>query len=207
MTETNLLARHRAVMPAWLTLYYDEPIEIVSGQGRRVFDANGNAYLDFFAGILTNAIGYGIDEISDAVRAQIDTGVLHTSTLYLIRRQVELAERIAQLSGIRDAKVFFTNSGSEANDTALMLATQQRRSHQVLALRNSMPGVRTPRSGSPETAPGQPLPCHRSRSATCTAATVTAARSATSPTRITSPPASPIYAMSSKSRPAATSHA
>ena len=67
MTETNLLARHRAVMPAWLTLYYDEPIEIVSGHGRRVFDANGNAYLDFFAGILTNAIGYGIDEISDAV--------------------------------------------------------------------------------------------------------------------------------------------
>jgi len=140
MTETNLLARHRAVMPAWLTLYYDEPIEIVSGQGRHVFDATGNAYLDFFAGILTNAIGYGIDEISDAVRAQIDTGVLHTSTLYLIRRQVELAERIAQLSGIRDAKVFFTNSGSEANDTALMLATQHRRSHQVLALRNSYAG-------------------------------------------------------------------
>src|SRR5690242_8295764 len=140
MTETNLLARHRAVMPAWLTLYYDEPIEIVSGQGRHVFDANGNAYLDFFAGILTNAIGYGIDEISDAVRAQIDTGVLHTSTLYLIRSQVELAERIAKLSGIPDAKVFFTNSGSEANDTALMLATQFRRSNQVLAMRNSYHG-------------------------------------------------------------------
>ena len=140
MTETDLLARHRAVLPGWLTLYYDEPIEIVRGEGRRVFDANGIAYLDFFAGILTNAIGYDIAEISDALRAQIDTGVLHTSTLYLIRRQVELAERIAQLSGIDDAKVFFANSGSEANDTALMLATQYRRSHQVLALRNSYAG-------------------------------------------------------------------
>jgi 4-aminobutyrate aminotransferase len=140
MTETDLLTRHRAVMPGWLTLYYDEPIEIVRGEGRRVFDAEGTAYLDFFAGILTNAIGYDIAEISDAVRAQISTGVLHTSTLYLIRRQVELAERIARLSGMGDAKVFFTNSGSEANDTALMLATQHRRSHQVLALRNSYAG-------------------------------------------------------------------
>src|SRR5438045_9673141 len=71
MTEMNLLARHRAVMPAWLTLYYEEPIEIVRGQGRRVFDVNGNAYLDLFAGILTNAVGYDIEEISEAVRAQI----------------------------------------------------------------------------------------------------------------------------------------
>jgi 4-aminobutyrate aminotransferase len=140
MTDTDLLARHRAVMPGWLMLYYEDPIEIVRGEGRRVFDANGTAYLDFFAGILTNAIGYDIAEISDAVRAQINTGVLHTSTLYLIRRQVELAERIAHLSGIDDAKVFFTNSGSEANDTALMLATQHRRSHEVLALRNSYAG-------------------------------------------------------------------
>ncbi|GAA5155546.1 aspartate aminotransferase family protein [Amycolatopsis dongchuanensis] len=134
------MARHRAVLPQWLALYYDEPIEIVRAQGRRVTDAEGNTYLDFFAGILTNAIGYDIAEISDAIRAQLDTGVLHTSTLYLIRRQVELAERIAELSGIPEAKVFFTNSGTEANETALMLATQYRRSNQVLALRNSYHG-------------------------------------------------------------------
>ncbi|WP_431879524.1 aspartate aminotransferase family protein [Amycolatopsis sacchari] len=140
MSEAELLARHRAVLPQWLALYYDEPIEIVRAQGRRVTDAEGNTYLDFFAGILTNAIGYDIAEISDAIRAQLDTGVLHTSTLYLIRRQVELAERIAELSGIPDAKVFFTNSGTEANETALMLATQYRRSNQVLALRNSYHG-------------------------------------------------------------------
>jgi 4-aminobutyrate aminotransferase len=136
----ELLQRHRAVMPSWLTLYYDEPIEIVSGSGRHVTDASGRTYLDFFAGILTNAVGYDIAEISDAIRRQVDTGVLHTSTLYLIRNQVKLAERIARLSGIPDAKVFFTSSGTEANEAALLLATQARRSSQVLALRNSYHG-------------------------------------------------------------------
>ncbi|HJQ47885.1 MAG TPA: aspartate aminotransferase family protein [Amycolatopsis sp.] len=140
MGESELLGRHRAVMPAWLSLFYDEPIEIVRGSGRRVSDGDGRTYLDFFAGILTNAIGYGVAEVSDAIRAQVGTGVLHTSTLYLIRKQVELAEQIAALSGIPDAKVFFTNSGTEANETALMLATQYRRSNQVLALRNSYHG-------------------------------------------------------------------
>jgi len=140
MGEPRLIDRHRAVLPSWLALYYADPIEIVHAQGRRVTDANGKTYLDFFAGILTNAIGYDVAEISDAVRKQLDTGILHTSTLYLIRSQVELAEQIARLSGIPDAKVFFTNSGTEANETALMLATQYRRSHQVLAMRNSYHG-------------------------------------------------------------------
>jgi 4-aminobutyrate aminotransferase len=140
MTHAELLARHRRVLPDWLALYYEEPIEIVRGAGRRVTDAEGREYLDFFAGILTNAIGYDVAEISEAVRAQVATGVLHTSTLYLIRSQVELAEKVARLSGIPDAKVFFTNSGTEANETALLLATQYRRSNQVLALRNSYHG-------------------------------------------------------------------
>ncbi|SDZ50513.1 4-aminobutyrate aminotransferase [Saccharopolyspora shandongensis] len=136
----SLLARHRAAMPSWQALYYDEPIEIVAGEGRHVTDADGNTYLDFFAGILTNAIGYDVAEISDAIRRQVDTGILHTSTLYLIRQQVELAERIGELSGMTNPKVFFTGSGTEANETALMLATQYRRSNQVLALRNSYHG-------------------------------------------------------------------
>jgi 4-aminobutyrate aminotransferase len=136
----SLLARHRAVMPSWIALYYDQPIEIVRGCGRRVTDASGTEYLDFFGGILTNSIGYDIAEISDAIRAQIDTGIFHTSTLYLLRRQVELAEQIARLSGIKDAKVFFANSGTEANEAAIMLATELRRSNQVLAMRNSFHG-------------------------------------------------------------------
>ena len=137
---SDLLARHRAVIPNWVTLYYDEPIEIVSGRGNRVTDAEGNTYLDFFAGIVTNTLGYDVAEVREAVERQLATGVVHTSTLYLLRGQVELAEKIARLSGIEDAKVFFTNSGTEANETALLLATYARKSNQVLAMRQSYHG-------------------------------------------------------------------
>jgi len=137
---SELHERHRRVLPSWLALYYDEPLELVSGSGSRVTDAAGRSYLDFFCGILTNMVGYDVPEIRDAVARQLATGVVHTSTLYLIRGQVELAEKLARLSGIPGAKVFLTNSGTEANETALMLATAARRSNQVLALRNSYHG-------------------------------------------------------------------
>ena len=123
---SELLARHRAVIPNWVALYYDEPIEIVSGKGNRVVDAEGKSYLDFFA-----RHPHQHDRVRRARgargrRAPAATGVVHTSTLYLLRGQVELAEKIARLSGIPDAKVFFTNSGTEANETALLLATYAR---------------------------------------------------------------------------------
>jgi 4-aminobutyrate aminotransferase len=140
MTTDDLFARHKAVLPSWMPIYYDEPIEIVSGSGRRVTDAQGRSYLDFFGGVLTNMLGYDIPEVRAAIDRVLDRGVVHTSTLYLIREQVELAERIAKLSGIQDAKVFFCSSGTEANEMALLLATQDRRSAQVLALRNSYHG-------------------------------------------------------------------
>ncbi|MFC0504755.1 aspartate aminotransferase family protein [Micromonospora costi] len=137
---TDLLARHRAVLPSWMPLYYDEPIELVSGSGRRVTDDRGRTYLDFFGGVLTTMLGYDIPEVREAVERQLRTGVVHSSTLYLIRQQVELAEKIARLSGIPDARVFFTNSGTEANEAALLVATNHRRSHQILAVRNSYHG-------------------------------------------------------------------
>jgi 4-aminobutyrate aminotransferase len=136
----DLLARHRAVIPNWAGLYYDQPIEIVSGKGCRVTDAQGRSYLDFFGGILTSMLGYDVAEVREAVERQIATGVVHTSTLYLIRSQVELAEKIARLSGIPDAKVFFTSSGSEANETALAAALTARKANQVLAMRGSYHG-------------------------------------------------------------------
>jgi 4-aminobutyrate aminotransferase len=139
MSHEELLARHRKVMPAWLALYYDQPIELVDGKGCQVVDGEGNTYLDFFGGILVTMVGYNLPEVVEAVRDQAGR-MVHSSTLYLIRQQVELAERIAALSGIPDAKVFFTNSGTEANEAALLLATTARRSNQVLALRNSYHG-------------------------------------------------------------------
>ncbi len=137
--HADLLARHRGVMPSWMTLYYDDPIALVDGEGRHVVDAEGNRYLDFFGGILTTMTGYRVPRVVEAIQDQA-ARMLHTSTLYLIEPQIELAERIAELSGIPDAKVFFTNSGSEANDAALMMATQFRSSDQILALRNSYHG-------------------------------------------------------------------
>jgi 4-aminobutyrate aminotransferase len=139
MTD-DLVARHRAALPSWMPLYYDEPIEIVAGKGCRVTDARGRTYLDFFGGVLTNMLGYDVAEVREAVERQLRTGVVHTSTLYVIRQQVELAEKIARLSGIPDARVFFTNSGSEANEAALLVATAYRGSQSVLAVRNGYHG-------------------------------------------------------------------
>jgi 4-aminobutyrate aminotransferase len=135
----ELTDRHRAVLPRWLALYYDQPIALVGGGGRHVVDAEGNRYLDFFGGILTTMVGYNVPEIVQAVQEQAGR-IVHSSTLYLIENQIALAERIAELSGIPDAKVFFTASGTEANEAALLFATQYRRSNQVLAIRNSYHG-------------------------------------------------------------------
>ena len=137
--HAELLGRHTEVLPSWMALYYQDPISLVDGEGRHVTDAEGNTYLDFFGGILTTMSGYRIPAVVNAIKTQADR-MLHTSTLYLIESQIELAEKIAGLSGIPDAKVFFTNSGSEANDAALMLATQYRQSNQVLAIRGSYHG-------------------------------------------------------------------
>lgn len=139
MTHAELLARHRKVLPDWLALYYEQPIELVSGDGRRVTDGEGRTYLDFFGGILTTMTGYNVPEVVEAIREQAGR-MLHTSTVYLIRPMIELAEQIAQLSQIPDAKVFFGTSGTEANEAALLFATQHRRSNQVLAVRNSYHG-------------------------------------------------------------------
>ncbi|MGW3100550.1 aspartate aminotransferase family protein [Streptomyces sp. NPDC001100] len=135
----DLLGRHKAVLPEWLALYYDNPLEITHGEGRHVWDAEGNKYLDFFGGILTTMTAHALPEVTKAVSEQAGR-ILHSSTLYLNRPMVELAERVAQLSGIPDARVFFTTSGTEANDTALLLATAYRRSNQILAMRNSYHG-------------------------------------------------------------------
>jgi 4-aminobutyrate aminotransferase len=135
----ELASRCSAVLPSWIKPLYDEPIAIDRGQGGHVYDLEGNRYLDFFGGVLTTMIGHNQPEVVQAIRDQAGK-VLHTSTLYLSEPMVELAEEIARVSGIPGARVFFTTSGTEANDTALLLATTFRRSNQVLAMRNSYHG-------------------------------------------------------------------
>lgn len=138
-THAELLARHRAVLPDWLALYYDEPIALQRGEGRRVWDVEGREYLDLFGGILTTMTAHALPEVVTAVQEQA-ARLLHTSTLYLVEQQIELAEQIARLAPMPDAKVFFTTSGTEANEAAMLLACTARRSSQVLAVRNSYHG-------------------------------------------------------------------
>ncbi|MBA2346316.1 MAG: aspartate aminotransferase family protein [Rubrobacter sp.] len=140
MKPDELLQRHKAVIPEWVSLYYDEPMEISHGEGFRVWDSEGNEYLDFFGGIVTTISGHNIPEIVEAVREQAGK-VMHSSTLYLIENQIKLAEKLISVSPISgDQKVFFVNSGSEANEAALLFATQYRRSSEVLAMRGSYHG-------------------------------------------------------------------
>lgn len=141
MTEqSSLYARHRRVMPRWLATYYeDEPLELVSGSRRHVSGGDGRTYLDFFGGLLATMVGHDIPEITEAIQRQAGR-LLHSSTLYLIRSQIELAERIAARAPVDNPRVFFVNSGSEAVETAMLLATTARRSNQVIALRGSYHG-------------------------------------------------------------------
>lgn len=139
LKNSSLFARHKAVLPNWSPVYYEEPIAFERADGRRVWDENGVEYLDLFGGILTTMTSYNEPSVVEAIRDQAGK-VIHSSTLYLIESQIELAEKVAELSGIDDAKVFFVNSGSEANDAALMLATAYRQSNQVLAMRHSYHG-------------------------------------------------------------------
>ena len=122
-TNAQLLERYRAILPSYVNPLYAEPISIERGEGGYVWDVEGNRYLDFFGGVLTTMVGHSNPEVVAAVQSQA-AKVMHTSTLYLSEPMIELAEQIAAISGIPDARVFFTTSGSEANDTAILLATK-----------------------------------------------------------------------------------
>lgn len=138
-TTAQLAGRFNRVMPSFLVPLHDQPVAIDHGVGSYVWDVEGRRYLDFFGGILTTMIGHANPAVTAAVQAQASK-VMHTSTLYLNEETVSFAEEVAAVSGIPDPRVLFTTSGSEANDTAILLATQYRRTNQVLAMRNSYHG-------------------------------------------------------------------
>jgi 4-aminobutyrate aminotransferase len=137
----ELLARHKAVLPNWVALYYKEPIELVRGEGAYVWDGAGREYLDFFGGIVTTISGHVVPKLVEALTEQAGK-IAHTSTLYLIRPMVELAEKLTGLSTVEPSpvKAFFVGSGTEAVEAALLFATNWRKSNQVIALRNSYHG-------------------------------------------------------------------
>ena len=102
-----------------LKTYNRFPVVLDRGEGVYLYDTEGKKYLDFAAGIAVFALGYGNTEYNDALKAQIDK-LLHTSNLYYNQPAVEAAEKIVKATGM--AKVFFTNSGTEAIEGALKVA-------------------------------------------------------------------------------------
>jgi len=95
------------------------PVAFVRGEGVWLWDAQGKRYLDALAGVAVNAVGHSHPKLVAALREQVGT-LIHTSNIYHIEAQEKLAGRIAQLSGMD--KVFFCNSGAEANEAAIKIA-------------------------------------------------------------------------------------
>jgi acetylornithine/N-succinyldiaminopimelate aminotransferase len=110
-------AREAAVL--WPT-YARPPVVFTRGEGVRLWDAEGREYLDFLGGIAVVAAGHAHPHVLEAVTGQLAT-LGHTSNLYFTGPQVELAERLADRFG-PPAKVFFSNSGAEANEAAIKVA-------------------------------------------------------------------------------------
>jgi 4-aminobutyrate aminotransferase-like enzyme len=138
-TATDLLKRHRESLFPSVGLLFSEPIELRRGEGQYVYDGEGREYLDFFGGILTVSSGHALPEINDPIKDQLDR-ITHSSTLFLIRSQIELAERLRGMTPEKLNKVFFTNSGTEANEAAFLITTLNRNSNELIALRHSYHG-------------------------------------------------------------------
>ena len=96
------------------------PVCFVRGEGATLYDQDGKAYTDLFAGIAVNSLGYNHPAVTDAIIAQAKAGVLHTSNIYYVQPQAELAALLCQ-NTFAD-RVFFSNSGAEANEGAMKLA-------------------------------------------------------------------------------------
>jgi len=119
--------------------FYTEPIVVESGNMFHVTDMDGNSYLDFFGGILTVSVGHANEEVNTAVKAQVER-LTHISSLYPSIPVVELAERLANLAPNNLGKVFFTASGTEADETAVMMAQLYTGNSELVALRHGYSG-------------------------------------------------------------------
>jgi 4-aminobutyrate aminotransferase-like enzyme len=136
--QESLEKQKRFLYPAIAT-YYSEPLVLARGRGLHLYDTEGREYLDFFGGILTIIAGHCNDKITDALVEQART-LQHASTLFLTAPQLELAEKLASITPGRLQKSFFTNSGTEANETAIQTARAYTGRYEVVALRHAYSG-------------------------------------------------------------------
>ena len=121
------------LLPSMLHMY-SEPLSLVEGKGVRVKDAEGREYLDLFAGILTTSVGHCNPRVLDAVNTQMNQ-LGHVSTLYSTEMQVEAAKKLAEISPGALRRTFFSNSGTEAIETALMMACLATGRNEIIGLR------------------------------------------------------------------------
>jgi 4-aminobutyrate aminotransferase-like enzyme len=122
-----------------VSTYYEEPLVLVRGQGMYLTDAQGTDYLDFFGGILTVSVGHCNEAVTRAVVEQNET-LQHVSTLYVNVPQAELAKKMAEITPGKLKKSFFTSSGTEANETAVLLARRATGRSDIIALRHAYSG-------------------------------------------------------------------
>lgn len=139
MNTQDILKKHEQyVFPSVIT-YYEEPLPFERGEGQYLYGVDGQRYLDFFGGILVVSVGHCHPKVTERVCQQVRT-LQHTSTLYPHANMVNLAEKLARIAPGRLQKSFFTNSGTEANETAIMLAKVYTDAQEVIALRHGYSG-------------------------------------------------------------------
>jgi 4-aminobutyrate aminotransferase len=139
MNKQEILEKQRKYLWPNHILYYTEPMPLDHGEGLYVWDVEGNRYLDFFGGILTTSVGHNHPKVVERIREQAGK-LLHSSTLYPNANHVNLAEKLAQITPGDLQTSFFTNSGSEANEKAIMLAQSYTDNREVIALRHAYSG-------------------------------------------------------------------
>ncbi|HEU5038066.1 MAG TPA: acetylornithine transaminase [Nocardioides sp.] len=125
---------HERYAASLMNTFGPPKLVLVRGEGAHVWDADGKEYVDLLGGIAVNALGHGHPALVDAVTTQLQT-LGHVSNFFTTAPQVELAEKLLELLGVGagGGKVFFTNSGTEANEAAFKLTRRTGRTHVVVA--------------------------------------------------------------------------
>jgi len=140
MTKEEIILANRDFLFPSVFHYFKDPLVIARAKDQYVWDADGNQYLDFFGGIVTVSVGHCNDAVNAKVHKQLDT-LQHVSTVFANEPQAALAKKIASLTpGGRLTKSFFTNSGTEANETAILAARCYTGNTDIVALRHSYHG-------------------------------------------------------------------
>src|ERR1700719_3311906 len=135
----EVIRKHKEYLWPAVTNFYQQPLVADRGSMQYVWDVEGRKYLDFFGGILTISVGHANPKITGPVKTQIDK-LQHLSTLYPNEAIVNLAEKVSQITPGALHSSFFTSSGTEANEAAILLARMATGSFDIVALRHAYSG-------------------------------------------------------------------